>query len=289
MDKKITVRFYRVLRVTETDPSFSNCLTEVGTHRMGVWHDVGDEITVRMERFQSSPPFIHCEFSRKQTENIPPRAKGDHEDLEVNPDHLAHLMAFQYHPATGVIAVEVNRNGMGIGRINSFLKSMFDGHNGFDFEPVLAENAWQKFDESEPRKFVIGVASPENLSVVEGPAGHMRQNLVAMKELMGGATIEACVGFGRKRDGLLNKPIVRDLVGYFTTQEDNGAQVTKLQVKGEGEADIIDFLASQLKSKGTLDLGISGIDGHYNERKRFIQGAFGAHMATIQHMYGQRA
>ncbi|MDP2205966.1 MAG: hypothetical protein Q8K65_06620 [Alphaproteobacteria bacterium] len=289
MDKKVCVRFFQLRRNSENDMSFSDCLASIAAARLGEWIDLGDDVLVRLERHQLDGAFIKGEFTRKQTTNIPPKANGDGDPLVASADPIAHRAAFQYHPALSILALESNKQGMTLAKIDKMIKQALH-HSGFDYLPVASDAAWEKFSSCSPRKMTLKVANPENLSVAENATRSVAQNLNDLKEIFGGPVIEVSVGFGRQREGALNKRALVSFFGDLIRQQEAGYRgVQKIEIKAEGEEEPIDLLLEQVKEKDVLDLSDTNIEEHYRSRRQFIERAFGKYLPSMRATYGQAA
>lgn len=267
--------------------TFSECLEAAFSTQQGVWIDLGDEIHIRLERFVQDGQFIKGEFTRKQTVNLPPKVRGNG-TLQPSPEPIAHRVAFQYHPRLSILAIEANKNSISLTKVNNYIQQILQ-HHGFDFLPVQSRAAWEKLNDCNPRSLTIRVAHPENMSAVEGASRTLTQNLVAMREVLGGPVVELQVGFGRQRDGLLDRRNLMTIIRGLMRQHEQHGNVEKLQIKADGEQEPLDLLLEQIKEKETLELDDNNIDAHYQMRRDFIESVFRAHMPTIRDIYGQAA
>lgn len=288
MDKNITVRFFQIQRHQIKDLGFSECLQQIQTNFSGVYKELDEDLYVRLERYTSHGGYIKGEFTRKQTVNIPPKVTNNGV-LQASTDPLAHRAAFQYHVQYGIIAVEHNRNGMTLPRINKYIIETLD-HAGFEFAPILTEQALQALTGGTPRKLIIRVANPDNLSIVDNPKNKsIRQNLITMKEVFAGPVVEAVVGFGKgQRESSLNKTNVLSVVKYLMSSA-NRENVEKIQIKLDEDIEPIDLLSEQLKFKNKLELNDTNIEDHYLVRKSYIESCFKKSIDLLNKMFGQEA
>lgn len=288
MDKKVTVGFYKITRHHEGDLGFSECLRQIATDFHGEYKELDEDVFVRLERYDSGGQYVKGEFTRKQTVNLPPKVVI--EELEASTDPIAHRAAFQYHVPNGIVAIEHNRNGMTLARINQYIIDTLD-HAGFEFSPVITEGAWKTLRDGNPRKLIFKIANPENLNVGNDnrSARSITQSLVQLKNIFGGPVVEAQIGFGRgDREGILNKRNVISVIGSLLSTN-NRRNVEKIQVKLDDNPDLLDFLAEHLKDKENLELDDTNIDAHYRIRKTYIESLFRRHHQMLNEAYGRVA
>lgn len=282
------VRFYQVFKNCEDDLDFSTVLQNLFNENFEAWIDIYDDVTVRLERYDTAGGAIKGEFSRKQVYNLPPRANGDGDPLEPNPDPVAHRAAFQYNPQLSVLALESNSRGMTLSKLNKLIKKEFN-HGGFEYLPVPSGQAWRRFENCDARKLTLKIAIPENAGAIETEDRSLVGNLYAFKEDLGGPVIEINVGFGRRREGLLNKNNMLHLIRDVMRRHENIRTIEKIEISALGEEEPIDLLLEQLKEKRTLHLDDSNIDNHYNERKHFIEETFNTHFTHLRSIYTRAA
>jgi hypothetical protein len=287
MDKMVCIKFYQIQRLSKDDEAFSDSLNRAFSRRQGEWINLEEDVYVRLERFAIEGTYITGEFTRKQTVNLPPKVKNNGM-LEPSPDPIAHRAAFQYHPVLGILAIESNRSSVTLGKINLYLQKLL-GHHGFEFLPVPSKASWDRLSSCNPRSITIKLACPENMRAVEGASRTLTQNLAAMKDVFGGPVVEINVGFGRQRDGFLNKRNLINVVRGLMRQQDEVGNVEKIQIKADGEDETIDLLLEQIKEKEVLELNDKNIESHYITRKQFLERMFRTHMTAIREIYSQAA
>lgn len=284
MDKTVSVRFYQISRMNDADELFSTTLEWIFANKHNEWIEIREDVYIRLERLTRRSGVYEGEFTRRQVVNIPPKAR-DGRPLEPSRDPIAHRAAFRYDPQLDIFALEFNRNGLSCTRINEYIREAAS-HNGFGFLPAMSETAFERFKLCTPKSFTIKVAHPENLRSVENATSRtVAGNINAMKDAFGGPVVEITVGWGRY-DGSLNPRSLMDVVRSMMRNKAEGADIQKMQIKAEGEEEIIDLLGEQMKTKETLDLNDNDLDAHYDERRRFIMRAFNSFKPTLQQIYG---
>jgi hypothetical protein len=288
MDRNVCVRFYQVLKNCDDDLDFSIVLQRLYDEKFEAWINIYDDVTIRLERFDPRGGTIKGEFSRKQQHNLPPRANGDGDPLEPNPDPVAHRAAFQYHPQLSILALESNSRGMTLSKLNKLIKKEFS-HNGFEYLPVPTDQAWTRLENCEPRKLTLKIAVPENANILETENRTLLDNLEAFTEHLGGPVVEINVGFGRRREGLLDRQSLNRLIAEVMRRHESTRDVEKIQISALGEEEPIDLLLEQLKEKRVLNLDDSNVDRHYNERKLFIEETFNRHFSRLHSVYSRAA
>lgn len=290
MDRKITCRFFKIEAEYPSTPSFEKaCAAAMGLggdpeHRQRM---VGN-VTVRMERFGEAGSFFSGEAVRVQTENIPPEAspKGL-TPLAVG--GLGHAIAFRYHPGLQVIAIQFDNRAVSLGRLIDYLRDV-DSSYRYKFLPLITEDAWGRYLDGKPRKFMIQLAAPQNLEEVEGPVGVLTDAARALGEMAEAPIITIEVSMGQRRSGFLNGEFVTGLLNYFTNGNGSDEDVRKLcatvALDDEGGTEGIDFLNEKLKIKDELDLPSDDAEQHYLRRDGFLKRCFEEHFEYIASVYG---
>lgn len=293
MDRHITCRFFKIEPELEAVPPFEDACAAAFA--------LGDEphhrerqlksITVRMERFGKSDQFFHGEAVRVQTENIPPEAspKGL-TPLAIG--GLGHAIAFRYHPALRVMAIQFDTRAVSVGHLMTYLRDI-DSSYRYRYSTLVTEDAWGRYNDGQPRKFVIQLAAPQNLAEVEGPVGELTDALRTLGEIADAPMIRIEVSMGQRRRGHLNRNTITKAIRYFTSGGGSDEDVRKLSstvsFEGDGGSQDIDFLNEKLKNKGVLDLPNDNAERHYRLRDRFLKDCFAEHFEYIARVYGAKS
>ena len=275
MDSNITCRFFKIEAEFDTVPPFEEaCLAafELGDdpeHRQKL---VGGA-TVRMERFGKDANFFRGEAVRVQTENIPPEAspKGL-TPLAVG--GLGHAIAFRYHPGLKVIAIQFDNRAVSLGRLLNYLR-VVDGSHLYKMSPLVTEDAWDRYDDGKPRKFLIQIAAPANLEQVEGEVGVLTDGARQLGEIADAPMITIEVSMGQRRKGFLDSDFVTGALNYFTKGAGKDEDIRKLSATvgflDDSGSEAIDFLNEKLVCKDVLELPKNDADAHYQRRDSFLK------------------
>lgn len=291
MDSRITCRFFRIEADFDTVPPFeAACLAamEAGAEPVDRQKPV-EGATVRMERFQqASSTFYRGEIVRVQTENIPPEASATGlTPLAVG--GLGHAIAFRYHPGLRVIAIQFDNRAVSLGRLLLYLRAV-DATHLYTMRPLITEDAWTRYGDGKPRKFMIQLASPANLDTVEGDVGVLTDSIRALGEMADAPIITIEVSMGRRRQGSLAPEFIADILNYFTDGAGQNEDIRKLSAtvafEDDSGSETIDFLDEKLVCKDVLELPSDNADAHYEERDRFVRDSFSEHFEYINNVYG---
>lgn len=291
MDSIITVRYFQVEKAVASAPDFEVALEtafDLGPSPIDRQRSIKNDVVLRLERFKTSGAFIAGEAVRVQTDNIPPEAK-DTGLVPLNIGGLGHAVAFRYHPDLEVIAVQFDNRSVSIGKLIDYL-SFVDPSCIYRVHPLVTQNAWDRYNDGNPRKFEIQIAAPANLAAVEGEVGALTDAGRTLGEMSDAPMIRIEVSMGNKRKGFLNKGFVTDVLKYFTSGEGKNEDIRSLRatVKDSSEeaSDAIDFLNEKLFRKDKLRFNGLDANAHYNVRDSFLKTCFSDHFEYISEVYG---
>lgn len=290
MDRQITCRFFKIEPEFEAVPPFEQaCIAamELGDDPEHREKDIG-AVKVRMERFDQSGQFFRGEAVRVQTENIPPEAspKGL-TPLAIG--GLGHAIAFRYHPELRIIAIQFDNRAVSVGRLMTYLRDV-DSSYRYRYSALATQDAWGRYNDGRPRKFVIQLAAPQNLDEVEGSVGALTDAARTLGEMAQAPMITIEVSMGQRRQGFLNREFVTKVLKHFTIGGGSDEDVRKLcstvALDDEGGTQDIDFLNEKLKNKDVLDLPNDNAERHYRLRDQFLKDCFAEHFEYIARVYG---
>ena len=168
MAKNMTVRFYRVGKVTPQGPSLRNSLQTI--FDLGAPSTRECQLTggfaCRLERLIPAVGYISGEMMRIRETDLP---------CEVHPDGTRILdvqvpigdgIAFCFREADHTLAIQYDTRVVSPGRFNDYIGQMH--HAGqFTIEPVLDAQALARFRAQPLRKLKVKLARPINLGELE--------------------------------------------------------------------------------------------------------------------------
>ncbi len=284
MDRRVTVRFFRVEGVDGTVPEFRDVLKEISEivspeeRIRNSNFETAEEVKVRLERLSVDGDFVSGEFTRLQTDNIPPEVGKDGLKPIVLSDGigLGHVAAFRYHSPTKVLALQHNSRSVSHKSVVNYLMS-YDDVAKYIMSVVVRRDVWDKFAASEPRSFEIAVASPQNLHVLENENDVVVDAFQNFGAAMDGFVITLGARVSRKQDDKLNKNKIREYINLFLgLRERNSAEVKTLKVVTDqrndaGAYDSINFLREYLVERTSLDLPSDDDERNYELRSEWIK------------------
>lgn len=172
MDVIVSARFYRAAPEKGMLPDFADTLLQ----QMGdpVWkreRDLGVGVLFRVEDCAADGEYVAGQFCRRQMENIPPQAgpTGLAPIVLDRGQGLGHLCAFRYHRPTGILLLQTNVLSATPNRISLYVRILLNGSGTYFFEPVLRQDALDRFKDRKLRSFTVGLAilrAPITASVI---------------------------------------------------------------------------------------------------------------------------
>jgi hypothetical protein len=275
MDSRVHARFFRVSKPEVGVTDFPDILLEViATAKAGDRErDIGEGVTVRLERCVANADYLEGEFCRVQTGNFPPQAGPD--GLEVIPlgdgKGIGHVAAFSYHRPTRVLLLQRNINSVTSARLSLYLAAT-KSDRIFGLAPVLAKDAMQRFKSKNPRGFAVTFAGPENLDALDDAGISVAKGAKLIAEAYGGVRVKIEVTVGRSRKKWLQKDSILNDIGQLVDVD--GVKRLKVNAAGGGEDDMINFLKEQMQEEQTLQLPEKSPTDNYEMRKLFLRKAF---------------
>lgn len=241
-----------------------------------------------MERFAKDASFHSGEMVRVQKDNIPPEAR-DEGLVPLRIGGLGHAVAFRYNKKIKVLAMQFDNRAVSPNLFVEYLREV-DASFQYRLEPLVRADAWERYNDGKPRKFVIAIAAPSNLSQVEGEVGALTDAGRTLGEIADAPMIRIEVSMGTKRNAFLDGDFVGKALKYFTKGEGRHEDIRKLSatVKDEGEpgTDTIDFLDEKLSCKEILELPPRNADKHFAVREAFLKRCYNQHLDYISKTYG---
>lgn len=286
MDRRVTVRFFKVQRKARTTRGFGETLTKAGAlllaHRS---REIMDTL-LRLERLQKDSAagsgLLLGEIVRIQMTNKPGMASAvtEQEPLNLPQGHgLAHSSVFAYDIDSSIMILQTSRNGISTSRIAGYFREISDGQS-YSLLPILRQDALARLNRLTARRLRIKLAAPEDLSVVDSDQQTVKASLRHLKDLAGGPWIEVEVSTGREGESLKQRP-TRKIMRWFQSEAAEGrGNIKILKVEGtesDDESEValaLDLLSEQLKIEEIIELPEDNPESSFNIRCGVIRGAF---------------
>jgi hypothetical protein len=276
MDKRITFRFYKVVRERRARMAFGNALTEIGNipRRSGREAHLGTDYYARAEIIAPERGAIVGEMTRIQKTNFPSEIDGDNRIPLQTRNPLGHGVVFRYLPGSGDLGIQYEPRVLSPGRFVQYVGEMLDDAF-FELRPIIRNDMWDQFRQSIVRKISIAVASPQLITRVDrGGAAAAISSIKDMAEAYEAPKITIEMSMGN-RPGALSES-VKQIVRHFrrrAVQEHRDvadadvADVTRMKARikpGEGEpTEEIDLLDDILAVREELELRDNDPDANY--------------------------
>lgn len=269
MDARIAARFYKLTAPASPADFQDLLLAEMGRSVVDRQKDLGGGVVLRVERCEERNGFIEGQFCRVQTVNVPPQAdENGLTPIELGSGGLGHLAAFRYHPATRLLALQQNVQSATPHRVSLYVA----GDNPaqlFTLEPVISQDAWERFLAKDARSFEVRFAGAEYLADADDNGVAVAHAAKIAAAAYNGLQVTVKVSVGRSRGRRLDadrlgSDILR-IIGLGTAE--------RITAKLDGEEQPLDLLHEHLRHVETLDLPVDP-EGNYVTRNAFLQRAF---------------
>src|SRR4051812_9138437 len=172
MDRNVTIRYFHLDSLGANPLSFEDAVQralDLGPNPDQREREIAPGIVIRLERLNRREGLLTGEVVRVQRENIPPEAQA-HGLVPLGIGGLGHSVGFAYDDQSRILAIQFDPRGVSLGRFLDYLSVVSPGAK-FDYQTVLNEDAWERYNLGEPRSLTLTVASPQNLPRIEGEVG----------------------------------------------------------------------------------------------------------------------
>lgn len=271
MDAKISARFYRVSDPASALDFDDLLLAEMNEPLAGNREKhLGQGVTVRLEDCSLQNGFLEGQFCRVQTVNVPPQADANGlTPIALGNGGLGHLAAFSYHSASRLLLLQQNVQSATPNRVSLYVAGPNPAHI-FNLNPVLSEDAWDRFSAGNTRSFTVRFAGIDNLAALDDQDVSAAQGAKMIAEAYDGVQVTIEVSVGRARHRRLDPgKVFADLgrlVGLGATE--------KLTAKIEGDSQPLDLLHEHLRIDEELDLNANDPAANYEARRNFLRRGF---------------
>lgn len=285
MDSRVAVRFFRASPSPRGVAEFGDILEQVvaAGGPADRERDIGNDVVVRLEGCAANGPTIEGDFCRVQRVNIPPQAgAGGLAPIQLAQGNgIGHMAAFLYHRPTRVLALQTNMQSATPNRVAQYLATL-DPAQIFHLQPVLTEDAIERFRAGRPRSFTVKFAGIDNLNLLDDGNVAVARGAKMVADAYDGLEVEIKVSVGRRRDHWLAQGPLTDFINRFS----GDPSVSKLEAKMEGDERKLDLLHEQLQSSSELRLPENDPARHYGVRRDYLRNAFRDSWPTLQRQFG---
>lgn len=268
MDRRITFRFYRVVRANGGRLSFSDTITQIGaiSPPRDRERQLAEDYYIRAEIVEAARGSIHGEFTRIQKTNYPSEVNDSGRRPLRTRNPLGHGIVFRYLPTNDYLGLQYDPRVISPSRVSEYLREMIDGAR-FELVPVVREDMWEKFNQGVVRKVSITVSKPTHLETMDrGGAQSIVRSFRDMGEAYEAPSITIDLSMGHHRSGGLSERI-KSMARHFRTQlvqDQVDISSMKAKVKQEGEkAEDLDLLEDILSVREKLELSTNDPDTNY--------------------------
>ncbi|MGU3496300.1 hypothetical protein ACLBXM_19850 [Xanthobacteraceae bacterium A53D] len=274
MDQNVSVRLYRLSRPDEAAPRISDVLKMIGNlSHADRERKLGTSLDVRLELIEEENSHIICgEMTRIQSTNLPSEISStSRTSLSLN-SRLGHSVVFRVNHHLGLLGFQYDKRTCAPARFFQYLTEFVPAAK-YNVEPILRDDMWERFDRSRPRKLQIAVASPSDLSVVEGEASTVLSAIRQMGEAYDAPKVSIELSMGHASGGLSSR--VKDLVKKLIAANDrDDIDLTKLKAMGSADGlydSDVDFLGEMLAFTETLELHARDPDINYELKIQYLK------------------
>lgn len=268
MDKRITFRFYKVIRNAKARINFGDALIQISHIPLRVDRErqLATDFHVRAETIAQDRGAIVGEMTRIQRTNFPSEIDGENRIALQTRNPLGHGIVFRYLPGSSDLGIQYDSRVLSPSRFLDYVANMLDDAI-FDIEPIVRDDMWDRFRASPVRKLSISIARPSHIERLDrGPAATAIGSIRDMAEAYEAPTISIEMSMGRHRDGALAesvKGIARHLRQHVVKDQ---VELTRMRARirpGDERPEEIDLLEDILSVKNELSLRDNDPDANY--------------------------
>jgi len=246
------------------------CAKKISQRVAQTWNGVG----ARLERLTEEP--ANClagEITRIQTTNFPSEVHDEGtKPLRIN-NPLGHGIAFRYQTETGTLAIQYEPRVLSPSRVFQYLEAAHEGAF-YNLDPIVRNDAWNRFDRGPARRISIAIASPSDLDELEGASEAAATAASRLARAYDAPLINIELSMGHRKGNLGEraKTMVRELVGFAAKDEIDlrALRVVPARDSDGNGGDEINLLDDVLNVREELNLPDNDPDTNYAVRKDFL-------------------
>ncbi|BAY29185.1 hypothetical protein NIES2107_10260 [Nostoc carneum NIES-2107] len=294
MSKKLNVDFYQVKISQPSALSFEEILQkidntlphhrtkEVRLHHIYIfsiqygWQDTWEGEIVRL-RMNDLP--------------VKGSLAGEIEDIQLAHDEgIGEQSAFIYHPATRILAIQSNRNGVSPGDFARYFEIFGEGNTSISLDPVLQMSALQKLVKlKEVINFEIKIASLSNMNIF-GDNDNAVEEMIHLAEIFQAPSIniEVKTSVKKKQPSLLVDKVVETAQSLLRASQQKHNKITTLKVSGSDDEDnktVIDLLKDKMRESINVNNPGRNRNIPYDIRQKALQEAWNNRLTEILRMF----
>ena len=276
---RITARFFRVLQNNNNSFPFSKALSMVGQMPIDQRRkSLGNDFEVRLENIEENNGLLVGEMTRIIKEDFP--AKVERDILaKLDADELGLCCAFLFDPAISILVMQYEPRHVSPTRMVGYLTSL-NVSCSYILEPILNQDAWDRFANGTVRKLFIKVAAPDHFQFAADEDNKLGTNLSALAGSYNSPYISVEISMGGKKGSLLDdiKPHVKNLLG-------GEVDVRSLRTKIEEDGEQFSLLTDVTHYRKNIPL-LSDPSDNSLLRIKFVEDAYSEKRSYLQQMYG---
>ncbi|GJD83649.1 hypothetical protein [Methylobacterium haplocladii] len=272
MDKNVTVKLFRIERENDSVPRLVDVLRRIDSIPGYVNREkhIAPNFAVRLELLEEeNQHVICCELTRIQSTNLPSEVTPAGRTALTTSNRLGHSVVFRVNHHLGLLGMEFNNRVCSPGRLLNYLHE-FDSTASYRMLPVVREDAWERYNQSAPRKIEVKVASPTDLSVLDGDGRAVGEAFSAMGDAYNAPQITVEISMGHS-PGHLGRRITGAVRELLSRSARDQIQLEKLKVYNPDYPLGIDFLSELLIFHEELNLHDRDPDVNFATKRDYLR------------------
>lgn len=248
---------------------------------------------VRAERIEETHNVWIGEMIKVRMDELPVRVGPSSPITELglrDDEGVGEPNGFLYDPSTRVMVTHGEHYGVSAVKMVEYFAEATQCRSPIEVEPVLREDAWQKFNRMTTAKaFSFRIGRNINRNLLTGASHSLNRSLETLGNY-DGLQVEVTVSVGRSRKhGMDKEQMKTDISALVACHEENAGSVEKLEVRGlnpEDLTDEVDFLQGRMKVVVDVPLG-SERRLTYERRKNQLLKARRESSDELERIYGE--
>ena len=271
MDKNFTFRFYDVVKPNSRSP----LMVDLFRHIAGISDKkkreqyLAQDYTVRLENLDDDgPDAVVGELTRCQNTNLPAEISAGRRSA-LQAERLGHSIVFRLNHKIGALGIQYDTRVISPGRILDYLAS-FNSAAIYRIDPRINQDAWQKFNSGQVRKFKVRIHNPDDMGSLSGAGSSASAAFKAMGEAYDAPSVYVELSMGHRR-GFLSGAI-NGLAAQLAAMNFPGVNLDKMSavVIENDETHEFDLIEDRLVSKDTLSIDDRDPDKNWEIKKAFL-------------------
>lgn len=276
IDRRVTVKFWRVDPLEADDMSFSEALDICSDRPESECVAEINEANLQLHVSpRDSGNRYLCDVVRLQNSGLPSLIQPGRRAARLRlreGQYLGHHTGFVFCRRTNLIGVEVRPTAVGLYRVLTLVETLA-ASGPFNPSPLLTRDAMEELAATKTGKLSIKIADPASLRSVDPELVSLRESLVELKEMVDGTYVNLSIGVGRRTEGLEREGLLKR-IGWLLSERaaERGKIKTLKVVQPHADSPILDFIKVHVKSEETLAL-TEDPDADWGTRAAFLKRA----------------